>query len=590
MMKRIIVVSFLLYLSFSVVGQANLNVDSLMQLTQSDISAKEKINIYLKLADFYSSSDSIKTAEVANKAIALSKQINYPQGSIDGLFEIGWVTMRYGHNEKATELYRQVIEEAKQIGYQKKQAQGWNGLGIIAWRIGKFDDAIDHYTKALNLLQEINDLRGVAGSYNNIAVIYKERGLYAMAIDYYFQSLRIKGEIGDERGSASTYNNLGVVFRLQGDTEKALEYYRKALDIHEKLDYKKGIAEVSNNIGIIYQIQEEFDIALDYFNESLHVKEVIGDRMGTATTFNNIGLIYKSQKNYEKALEFHNRSIAISEEVGSVTLMSVPIMSKGEIYFQSGRTKLAKQYYQQGLDLAKEIGNLSTYSEAVEGLSKVEEAIGNYQSALELQMLFKQLSDSLFNKETNRKITLIAAEYNFQQERDSIRVYNEAKQFALVKEIESQRMLLITLSLIIILITWLVVNRIRYSKKSRKTIETLTALNLQITEQKEQLITQADQLKQANEEVKLLNDSLESRISKRTAKVKEQHQKLIEYAFNNSHRMRAPLANLLGFVDLLKSGNQDEKDDIADHIYESAKKLDDVIKENSTLLSLKEKE
>lgn len=70
-------------------------------------------------------------------------------------------------------------------------------------------------------------------------------------------------------------------------------------------------------------------------------------------------------------------------------------------------------------------------------------------------------------------------------------------------------------------------------------------------------------------------------------RIKAQNQQLIDIAWLQSHKVRAPLANILGLAQLFKTSEQEHKEEIVNGILTSSEKLDDVIREivNKTSVS-----
>lgn len=94
-----------------------------------------------------------------------------------------------------------------------------------------------------------------------------------------------------------------------------------------------------------------------------------------------------------------------------------------------------------------------------------------------------------------------------------------------------------------------------------------------------------------NEVIASYNRSLEILVEERTKNIQSLNQKLIEYAFFNSHKVRGPLARILGLVYLIRlttASNKDESihfvDDQINMLEKSATELDDVIKAITVLL------
>ena len=84
-----------------------------------------------------------------------------------------------------------------------------------------------------------------------------------------------------------------------------------------------------------------------------------------------------------------------------------------------------------------------------------------------------------------------------------------------------------------------------------------------------------------NGQLTLLNQELEKRVDQRTKEVVEQYNLLSEIAYNNSHEIRAPLANIQAAVDVIRS--QGYSQEMSDIIWEESRKLDGVLRLNSDL-------
>jgi len=90
-----------------------------------------------------------------------------------------------------------------------------------------------------------------------------------------------------------------------------------------------------------------------------------------------------------------------------------------------------------------------------------------------------------------------------------------------------------------------------------------------------------------NEIIEKLNRELESKVELRTKMLKEQNAKLIKYAFVNAHVLRAPVSRILGLVNLLiksETPRPTEDKEIIEHLNESSKELDSVVRNLSVTL------
>jgi signal transduction histidine kinase len=94
-----------------------------------------------------------------------------------------------------------------------------------------------------------------------------------------------------------------------------------------------------------------------------------------------------------------------------------------------------------------------------------------------------------------------------------------------------------------------------------------------------------DDLKWKNDAIAALNASLETKVEIRTAEIRAYQKRLLDIAFFQSHRMRGPLANILGILNLV----QDESDTLEIRrlntlMKAEANKLDDNLREMQQVL------
>ncbi|MBN8650850.1 MAG: hypothetical protein J0L67_05460 [Cytophagales bacterium] len=101
--------------------------------------------------------------------------------------------------------------------------------------------------------------------------------------------------------------------------------------------------------------------------------------------------------------------------------------------------------------------------------------------------------------------------------------------------------------------------------------ETRARLALRISN--EAIRMQADQIKD-------INENLEKIVHERTAELETKNKALEEAAFINAHKLRAPVASILGLVGLMKSTNSvDDLKQMSAMVQDSTEKLDAVVSE-----------
>ncbi len=122
--------------------------------------------------------------------------------------------------------------------------------------------------------------------------------------------------------------------------------------------------------------------------------------------------------------------------------------------------------------------------------------------------------------------------------------------------------------------------RTRYNLTIR---EIKARLALQISNN--EVVIQNEEIKAINheiqvkaEEIKGINENLENIVHQRTAELEKKNRALEEYAFINAHKLRSPVASILGLINLMKKApDVDQSNAILEHLKISADKLDEVV-------------
>lgn len=114
-----------------------------------------------------------------------------------------------------------------------------------------------------------------------------------------------------------------------------------------------------------------------------------------------------------------------------------------------------------------------------------------------------------------------------------------------------------------------------------KEIKARIALQLSneaIKAQNEEIKNQNLEIQAQGEEIRGINENLESLVASRTAELEKKNKALEEYAFINAHKLRSPVASILGLINLLnKMPVSDENKSVLEHLKSSAEKLDEIV-------------
>ncbi|NJL14832.1 MAG: hypothetical protein HC913_18760 [Microscillaceae bacterium] len=120
----------------------------------------------------------------------------------------------------------------------------------------------------------------------------------------------------------------------------------------------------------------------------------------------------------------------------------------------------------------------------------------------------------------------------------------------------------------------------RYERRIRK-------LNKKLRKKNARIFTQNETLTLQKEEILALNNHLEAMVEERTQKLSERNQQLADYAFWNAHKLRAPVASILGLFEVMQLEENRvgyPQDTLMLHLFNTVKALDQVIKHMQVLV------
>jgi tetratricopeptide (TPR) repeat protein len=279
-------------------------------------------------------------------------------------------------------------------------------LNRLAWNLRSLDPkmAMGYALQSIKLASEIHFDKGCGDGYNTIGVIHFRRGEYVEATKAHLQALNIRDKCGDKLGTASSYINLGNIYSEQGNAKAAMDNYTNAENILLVLKDDRRLSHVYLNIGGLMLDDKKFDEALRYSQKAKTAAIKSDDKTTEAEALNNIGNALQGQKKYPEALQAYQAAFKISQAIDDRIEMADNMMNIGNMYRFSKQYALALAWHKRAEQLASESSYLEGLQAVYEFYSKDYEATGDYKTALDYHIRFKNLSDSLFNDENSMKV------------------------------------------------------------------------------------------------------------------------------------------------------------------------------------------
>ncbi len=323
--------------------------------------------------------------------------------------------------DSAIYLNQKAIELSKDINYPLGLVRGYLNQGEVHFLRGNIK-AVFYYNQLALVLSNMKGYDTYAEmACMNIATIYHSQGNYETAAAYYYKYIQnAENKVKNGRWEAPEQNltlqnlvrayvNLATLFKEMGNDKKALFYLSKA----ETLAGYKG-----DNEGMIFALTNKGFILLDL--DSIAAAELACLKVYSISRKYNIrwasqlsailmGNIYVKKKEPQKAVPFYERVIAIRDGTSQNLLLAYT--SLGSICFDQHNYTLAQQNLETARKFAGQMDDQKAIMELSLLLSKVYSSQGKYKMALTERDRYEMLKDSLDNAEKNKTVNTLDVKY-----------------------------------------------------------------------------------------------------------------------------------------------------------------------------------
>jgi tetratricopeptide (TPR) repeat protein len=433
-------------------------------------------------------------------------------------------------------------------------------------------------THATELAPEIKYPRGHARSLTVIGNSYWYEGVFEIAQNYYLMAARQYESIHDRIGLGMVYNNIGEVYKKMGDTKRALEFL--VLSAELKKDDQTTQATTLYNIGELYIFMNDLPTASRYIEQSLSLAIQQNDRRTIGYSYTGLGLILAKQGKPREALDHYLRAEKIWKEISEMRLLIQAYQDMADAYRELRQYDQAEKYLSLSLEMSSLIKAPDLLVNNYLRLSKLDSARGNPGKALLNLYKYTTLKDSVYNLAKSEQIARLQMMFE-SEERERENSQLKSEQLFKESQLNLQRQIIYAISTGLLLTGVMAWFLYRQRHKIMSVNKILHEKNSEISTQKLAIEMQATALIKLNEDLQELNRNLEARIEQRTQQLTIQNQKLIEYAFVNAHKLRAPISSILGLINLMDQATPEEYQAIFNHLKTCGVQLDIITRQIS---------
>lgn len=279
---------------------------------------------------------------------------------------------------------------------------------------------------------------------------------------------------------------IGRIHQIMGNPQKSQEFIRKGKQYAISCKSYQDTIQLNYEIAFNMAMMGDLEGGIRLTEENLKAAKKSGNAENIMLGIDNLSNILAEAGDYQKSLEYELQLLSIPGMLSDNLSKAQVYEHLAEIYVLLQDWDNAQKYQREALKYSK-LTSLNDWIYLCYKLqSEIDEARGDYKSALKNHKLYLTLKDSVYQSEYKGKMAAMSALYDLESKQKTIALLEKAQ---LMKDgqIQKHRILLLIgllLLVIVILIIWFVNQR-----KTEKLREVFAQELIKAQEQERQRIS-----------------------------------------------------------------------------------------------------
>ena len=397
-MDKKLIFLLLLFISNTLFGQGQNEIDSLISISQSSANKKERVDAFTQLSKKYIFTDSAKAVDYATSAIQLSKEIVYPQGIADAYNMIGYVMSTKGFYEESENNFMKSLKISDSLDYKMGKMQTYYGLGNLFNAKGEYDKALKNQFLSLDFILEKGDSLNISSGFYGIGTTYYYKQDFDNALVYFEKALEIRKYLDNQKGVSDIYNTLALVASAKQDSSLAKHYFLSAINSAKEFKNLDHLYTSNLNYGNFLWGQWKYNSAIKYYHDALKPLKLIDRPSSLAGLYYAIGSAYHNLNDFDSSLFYINASTTLYSQLDNLQKMANGLDVKSLIFQSKGQLINAINTQQEAIEIYENLNDTKGLTIAMNSLANIYFLQEKFDKSLNEYLKVAVLQKSINNK------------------------------------------------------------------------------------------------------------------------------------------------------------------------------------------------
>ncbi|MPQ46674.1 tetratricopeptide repeat protein [Marinifilum sp. N1E240] len=469
-MRKLFLYILISFISFTAVSQNK--VDSLKNLLDSS-EDKEKAYIYYQLSRELYYKDVLQVRYYSLKADSIATIFDIDSTRVNALNNLTYASLQTGKVNDAIAYNQTAMDIAEQKNLKKEKIKTIFFKGYYLYATGQPDSSLVHLNRAFKLATESKESKIKMQCLNTMAANYLNQGKYDKALSNFTQAYSIADSMQLKKMLPNLSLNIGTTLLYNEDLEQAIGYFERVIEMSDTTDVNLAYASALNNLGACYSRKADHEKALVYFEKALPAYQKLNNQFQIAQLYANLG-----QSNYilgriEAARPYLKKAISLNRASKSSNQLIINLIILGKLQLQENEFLQAKYSLFEAQELVNKYNINYNKVDLYKAISLYFENTGQFNEALNYKQKELNFKDSIFNVDHQQQIAELETKFQSKQKEKDNQILRKDLSIEKMKVQEQTtiRNFLIALSILIIILGSILLNRARIKRQAHKIIE-----------------------------------------------------------------------------------------------------------------------
>ena len=313
-MKNIFFLFFLLISATQLPGQST-EADSLVKLVDKAPGDTNRVELLLNVANKFYFHKPDLSLEYSEKALKLSRDLNYNNGIVNSLNLAGEAKRLTGDYPRALQYQLEALEISRELKNEFIESNSLGFIGVIYMELNEYRQALQHFLPAINIKTHLPASPPGVFILANTGISYDFLNMPDSALHY----LRLAEEqnVGVRHPQLRSLipRSVGNVYMHKGKLDSALLFYFTALQNSRSSNESINLGAIQQKIAEVYEKLNLHDSSLYYVLNAFNEAQRTAQKSRLLESSNLLVRLYRRVHKYDSAFYYNDIATSMKDSL-----------------------------------------------------------------------------------------------------------------------------------------------------------------------------------------------------------------------------------------------------------------------------------